>query len=70
MKAVVFTLGCKVNECESDSLIAELTARGVVENLLSKLEPELEVIAGFSVEDVFQHAGRRKIPRSLCGSGG
>jgi threonylcarbamoyladenosine tRNA methylthiotransferase MtaB len=28
MKAVVFTLGCKVNECESDSLIAELTARG------------------------------------------
>lgn len=28
MKAVVFTLGCKVNECESDSLIAGLTARG------------------------------------------
>ena len=26
---------------------AEFTARGVVENLLSKLEPELEVIAGF-----------------------
>ena len=29
MKAVVFTLGCKVNECESDSLIAGLTARGI-----------------------------------------
>ena len=28
MKAVVFTLGCKVNECESDSLIASLIERG------------------------------------------
>jgi len=28
LKAVVFTLGCKVNECESDSLIAGLTERG------------------------------------------
>ena len=28
MKAVVFTLGCKVNECESDSLIAGLKERG------------------------------------------
>ena len=28
MKAVVFTLGCKVNECESDSLISGLKARG------------------------------------------
>ncbi len=28
MKAVVFTLGCKVNECESDSLIAGLLDRG------------------------------------------
>ena len=28
MKAVVFTLGCKVNECESDSLIAGLISRG------------------------------------------
>ncbi len=28
MKAVVFTLGCKVNECESDSLIAGLIERG------------------------------------------
>ena len=28
MKAVVFTLGCKVNECESNSLIAGLTERG------------------------------------------
>ncbi|MBO4251372.1 MAG: tRNA (N(6)-L-threonylcarbamoyladenosine(37)-C(2))-methylthiotransferase MtaB [Clostridia bacterium] len=28
MKAVVFTLGCKVNECESDSLMAGLKARG------------------------------------------
>ena len=28
MKAVVFTLGCKVNECESESLIAGLKARG------------------------------------------
>ncbi len=29
MKAVVFTLGCKVNECESDSLIAGLTECGI-----------------------------------------
>ncbi len=28
MKAVVFTLGCKVNECESDSLIAGLAKMG------------------------------------------
>lgn len=28
MKAVVFTLGCKVNECESDSLIAGLSEMG------------------------------------------
>lgn len=28
MKAVVFTLGCKVNECESDSLVAGLIDRG------------------------------------------
>ncbi len=28
MKAVVFTLGCKVNECESDSLIAGLKEKG------------------------------------------
>ena len=28
MKAVVFTLGCKVNECESDSLITGLKNRG------------------------------------------
>jgi len=28
MKVVVFTLGCKVNECESDSLIAGLTKLG------------------------------------------
>ena len=28
MKAVVFTLGCKVNECESESLVSGLKARG------------------------------------------
>lgn len=28
MKAVVFTLGCKVNECESDALLSGLKARG------------------------------------------
>lgn len=28
MRAVVFTLGCKVNECESDALIAGLNNRG------------------------------------------
>ena len=28
MKAVVFTLGCKVNECESDSLITGLENLG------------------------------------------
>ena len=28
MKAVVFTLGCKVNECESDSIISALIDKG------------------------------------------
>ena len=28
MKAVVFTLGCKVNSCESESLVAGLKAMG------------------------------------------
>ena len=28
MKAVVFTLGCKVNDCESGSLIRGLQERG------------------------------------------
>ena len=28
MKAVVFTLGCKVNECESDSLLSGLSSMG------------------------------------------
>ncbi len=37
MKAVVFTLGCKVNECESDSLIAGLKDRGY--EVSDKLEP-------------------------------
>ena len=37
MKAVVFTLGCKVNECESDALIAGLIKRGY--SVSDKLEP-------------------------------
>lgn len=37
MKAVVFTLGCKVNECESDSLIAGLIKKGY--EVSDKLEP-------------------------------
>lgn len=37
MKAVVFTLGCKVNECESDSLIAGLKNMGY--DVSDKLEP-------------------------------
>lgn len=37
MKAVVFTLGCKVNECESDSLITGLKERGY--EVSDKLEP-------------------------------
>ena len=36
MKAVVFTLGCKVNECESDSLVSGLKARGF--DVTDKLE--------------------------------
>ncbi len=39
MKAVVFTLGCKVNECESDSLIKGLLDRGYeVSNKLVKAD--------------------------------
>ena len=37
VKAVVFTLGCKVNECESDALIAGLIKRGYT--VSDKLEP-------------------------------
>ena len=37
MKAVVFTLGCKVNECESDSLMKGLSERGY--EVSDKLEP-------------------------------
>lgn len=37
MKAVVFTLGCKVNECESDSLITGLKERGY--EVSDKLDP-------------------------------
>lgn len=37
MKAVVFTLGCKVNECESDALLAGLAERGY--EVSDKLEP-------------------------------
>ena len=37
VKAVVFTLGCKVNECESDSLIASLIERGY--EVFDKLVP-------------------------------
>lgn len=37
MKAVVFTLGCKVNECESDSLISGLSEMGY--EVSDKLEP-------------------------------
>ncbi len=39
MKAVVFTLGCKVNECESDSIIKGLIDRGYeVSNKLVKAD--------------------------------
>lgn len=39
MKAVIFTLGCKVNECESDALIAGLHKRGfTVSDKLEKAE--------------------------------
>lgn len=37
MKIVVFTLGCKVNECESDSLICGLKERGY--EVVDRLEP-------------------------------
>ena len=37
MKAVVFTLGCKVNECESWSLLAGLQERGF--EVSDRLEP-------------------------------
>lgn len=39
MKAVVFTLGCKVNECESDSIIEGLSRKGIeVSNKLEKAD--------------------------------
>ena len=37
MKAAVFALGCKVNECESDALISALAERGFT--VTDRLEP-------------------------------
>ena len=63
MKAVVFTLGCKVNECESDSLISGLRARGydVSETQYRRLQREIGLLRSrwadfFAAGDPFYNA--------------
>lgn len=62
MKAVVFTLGCKVNECESDSLIAGLIKRGY--QVSDKLEPaDLYIVNTCAVTAEAEKKSRQTVSR-------
>ncbi len=64
MKAVVFTLGCKVNECESDSLIAGLIDRGY--QVTDKLEPaDLYIVNTCAVTAEAEKKSRQTAARIL-----
>ncbi len=64
MKAVVFTLGCKVNECESDSLIAGLIERGY--DVSDKLVPaDLYIINTCAVTSEAEKKSRQTASRVL-----
>ena len=62
MKAVVFTLGCKVNECESDSLITGLIARGYT--VSDKLEKaDLYIVNTCAVTQEAEKKSRQTVSR-------
>ena len=60
MKAVVFTLGCKVNDCESEALIAGLNARGY------EVSDELEKADLYIVNTCAVTAGAEKKSRQTA----
>ena len=67
MKAVVFTLGCKVNECESDSLIAGLTERGY--EVSDKLVPaDIYIVNTCAVTAEAEKKSRQTAARCSSGS--
>ena len=62
MKAVVFTLGCKVNECESDSLITGLESLGY--EVSDKLVPaDLYVVNTCAVTNEAEKKSRQMASR-------
>ncbi len=64
MKAVVFTLGCKVNECESDSLITGLIERGY--EVSDKLIPaDLYIVNTCAVTSEAEKKSRQTASRIL-----
>lgn len=64
MKAVVFTLGCKVNECESDSLIQGLLDYGY--EVTDKLETaDIYIINSCAVTKDAEKKSRQAVARAL-----
>ena len=64
MKVVVFTLGCKVNECESDSIISGLTERGY--EVSDKLEfADVYIINTCAVTKEAEKKSRQTLSRVL-----
>ena len=61
-KAVVFTLGCKVNECESDSLITGLKERGY-EVFDSLVEADLYIVNTCAVTSEAEKKSRQTASR-------
>lgn len=62
MKAVVFTLGCKVNECESDSLLRGLSDRGY--EVSDKLEfADLYIVNTCAVTGEAEKKSRQTVSR-------
>ena len=62
MKAVVFTLGCKVNECESNSLISGLIERGY--EVSDKLEyADLYIVNTCAVTKEAEKKSRQTVSR-------
>ncbi len=62
MKAVVFTLGCKVNECESDSLMSGLKQRGY--EVSDRLEfAELYIVNTCAVTNEAEKKSRQMVAR-------
>ncbi len=65
MKAVVFTLGCKVNECESDSLIQGLIELGY--SVSDKLEEaDVYIINSCAVTKDAEKKSRQAVARALA----